>query len=106
MSFDSYIFLGILIMTVIMGLYSSKNIKTIKEYAIGNRDFSTVVLVCTIVATWLSGDDFFIFISESYSHGLYFIFACVFGGLILFLLLGMFFALLYLSCSTFSFCFY
>jgi Na+/proline symporter/signal transduction histidine kinase len=91
MSFDSYIFLGILIMTVIMGLYSSKNIKTIKEYAIGNRDFSTVVLVCTIVATWLSGDDFFIFISESYSHGLYFIFACVFGGLILFLLLGMFF---------------
>ncbi|WP_288988739.1 hypothetical protein [uncultured Pseudoalteromonas sp.] len=32
MSFDSYIFLGILIMTVIMGLYSSKNIKTIKNF--------------------------------------------------------------------------
>lgn len=91
MGFDSYIFIGILSIITIIGLYSSKGITTISEYAIGNRDFSTVVLVCTIVATWLSGDDFFIFVSESYSNGLYFIFACVFGGLILFLSLGMFF---------------
>lgn len=91
MNFDAYVFLGILAINVITGLYSSRGIKTIEEYAIGNRDFSTVVLVCTIVATWLSGDDFFIFVSESYSNGLYFIFACVFGGLILFLTLGMFF---------------
>jgi Na+/proline symporter/signal transduction histidine kinase len=91
MSLNTYVFLGIVIVNVFAGLYSSRGIKNIREYAVGNRNFSTVALVCTIVATWLSGDDFFIFVSESYANGLYFISACVLGGVILFLLVGMFF---------------
>jgi len=64
---DSAIFVGFLIVTLIAGLLSSRGTNNIKEYAIGNRNFSTATIVATIVATWISGDFFYVTISEAYS---------------------------------------
>jgi Na+/proline symporter len=57
MEFDvnSGILIGFLIATIILGLASSRGIRNIKEYAVGNRDFSTATIVATLVATWVSG---------------------------------------------------
>ena len=62
-------------MTLVVGLSHGRKVKTIKEYAIGNRDFSTGAIVATLVATWISGSTFFIALSKTYSSGLYYVFA-------------------------------
>ncbi|MBU6183708.1 MAG: hypothetical protein KGO98_00320 [Rickettsiales bacterium] len=41
---DSGIFIGFLIATIILGLASSRGIRNIREYAVGNRDFSTATI--------------------------------------------------------------
>jgi Na+/proline symporter len=88
---DSIIFVGFLVVNLALGLMSGRGIKNIKEYAIGDRNFSTSTLVATIVATWISGGIFFTIISESYSHGLYFMWAGL-GDAICLLIVGYFFA--------------
>ena len=70
-SVDSFIFIGFLIANVVFGLTSSHGVKNIREYAVGNRNFSTATLVATIVATWVSGEFFYSNIFETYSKGLY-----------------------------------
>ena len=72
-SVDTIIFLGFLVVNIVLGLTSSRGIKTIREYAIGDRNFSTATITTTIVATWITGEVFFTTISETYSNGLYFI---------------------------------
>ncbi|MDX1916625.1 MAG: sodium:solute symporter family protein, partial [Rickettsiaceae bacterium] len=91
MDIDSAIFIGFLAINIILGLGSSRGIKNIKEYAIGKRDFSTASIVCTIVATWISGGVFFEAISESYNNGLYYMCAGL-GYVVNLLLIGYFFA--------------
>jgi len=70
---DIIIVISFLVINLIVGLYSGKSIKTIKEYAIGNRNFSTATIAATIVATWLSGASFTVTTTETYNNGLYFI---------------------------------
>ena len=55
------------------GLRLEKGIKNISQYAIGNRDFSTLTISATIIATWISGGIFSMAVSETYLNGLYFI---------------------------------
>ncbi|MDG1436800.1 MAG: sodium:solute symporter family protein [Rickettsiaceae bacterium] len=73
MSFDIDIFIValFLIATLIVGLRHGKSVKTIKDYALGGRNFSTTALVATIVATYASGSGFFITLAETYSNGFY-----------------------------------
>ncbi len=66
------IFLAI---NLIAGIYSGKGIKTIKEYAIGNRNFSTAALAATIIATWIAGSDFAVSVSETYVEGIWYLVA-------------------------------
>ena len=56
---DTIIFVGFLIINIVLGLTSSRGIKTIREYAVGNRNFSTATIAATIVATWITGEVFF-----------------------------------------------
>jgi Na+/proline symporter len=70
---DIIIVISFLVINLIVGLYSGRSIKTIKEYAIGNRNFSTATIAATIVATWLSGASFTVTTTETYNNGLYFI---------------------------------
>ena len=91
-SIDSIIFIGFLIANITLGLTSSRGVNNIREYAVGDRNFSTATLVATIVATWISGEVFFTGVIESYNQGLRFILINVIGCFMYFLLIGWFLA--------------
>ena len=38
--------------TLAVGISKGRHINNIREFAVGNRDFTTTALVCTIVTTW------------------------------------------------------
>lgn len=71
MNIDIAIIAIFLIMNLGIGLYYGRGVKNIREYAIGNRNFTTAALVSTIVATAVTGSMFSIGISRAYSLGLY-----------------------------------
>ncbi len=77
MNFDIAIVVTFLIITLIVGLGHGKKVKSIKDYALGGRNFSTAALVATIVATWASGSGFFVTLSKTYSDGFYYMFASI-----------------------------
>lgn len=88
---DSFIFLVFLVVNLGAGIFFGRGIKTIKEYAIGGRNFSTLTIAATLVATWISGSAFVNDLSQSYANGLYFIWAII-GNVICFLIIGWFFS--------------
>jgi len=88
---DHVIFFVFLALTIWLGLRSSRGIKTIKEYALGDRNFSTATIVSTIVATWIGGNMIFLDVVEVYTNGLYFVLA-QFGSVLSFLIISFFFA--------------
>nr|WP_253308614.1 sodium:solute symporter family protein [Rickettsia endosymbiont of Ceutorhynchus assimilis] len=71
---DIVIFLGFLAVNLGIGIYYGRNIKTIKEYAVGDRNFSTPTIVATIIATFIGGGVFSLTLSKTYSDGLAYIF--------------------------------
>ena len=77
MNFDVAIVVGFLTITLVVGLYSGRGIKTLKDYALGNRNFSTAAIASTLIATWISGGSFSFYMAETYIQGLYFIIAIV-----------------------------
>lgn len=84
---DSIIFLSFILINIAVGLFYSKGVKNIKEYAVGNGNFSTMTIAATLVATWISGAEFVNYLAESYDHGLYYIWAAL-GDIIFLLILG------------------
>jgi len=87
---DHIIFFSFLILNVILGLKSSKGITSITQYAIGDRNFSTAVLVSTLVATWISGSFFANILIETYKTGLYYFIPVLFE-VVCFFIVGYFF---------------
>lgn len=92
LNIDNAIFIVFLVANLIFGLISSRGIRNIKEYAIGNQNFSTITIAATLVATWVSGETFFSFLSETHTNGLYFVWAAIAGDTVCFLAVGLFFA--------------
>ena len=90
-SVDTIIFLGFLVVNIVLGLTSSRGIKTIREYAVGNRNFSTATIAATIVATWVSGEFFFANAAEVYRGGFLYLIAAM-GDIVCILIVGLFFA--------------
>lgn len=70
---DIIIFIAFLVTNLLVGLKSGRKLKTIQDYALGGRNFSTGALVATIVATWASGSGLFVTLSNTYSDGLYYL---------------------------------
>jgi len=68
---DSYIFAISLAITLLLGLSYGRSVKTLKEYAIGGKNFSTSALVATIIATWITGRFLTWRIEDIYHNGLY-----------------------------------
>lgn len=60
---------------VLLGLYCGRGVKTEKEYAIGNRDWSLSALVASIIACWVGGDELFVDLENIYSTGFHFVLA-------------------------------
>ncbi|WP_158706868.1 sodium:solute symporter family protein [Candidatus Phycorickettsia trachydisci] len=52
---------------------SSRKVTNISEYAIGGRNFSTPIMIATIIATWVDGAFFSYGLVETYRQGIYFI---------------------------------
>jgi len=92
MDLDSAIFIGFLVINLAVGLFYSRGIKNIKEYAIGNRNFSTATIAATILATWIGAGVFSMNIIGSYKEGLYYIIPALGNGL-MFIIIGSFFAI-------------
>ncbi|WPX99621.1 Solute carrier domain protein (plasmid) [Candidatus Megaera polyxenophila] len=84
---DTIVIIGFLIVNLIFGLFSSRGIKNIKEYAIGSRNFSTATIAATIIATWIGGGFFYSAISETYKEGLWHLIAR-FGDVLTLLIVG------------------
>ena len=74
---DISIVIVFLFVTFILGIVNSKKIKTIQDYALGGRNFSTAALVATIVATIVattaSASGFFTDLNSTYTDGLFYI---------------------------------
>ena len=88
---DTTIIIGFLITNLIFGLFSGRGIKSIKEYAVGNRNFSTATIAATIIATWLAADSFSWTAIEIYKQGLYFAIPAI-GESLMFLIVAYFYA--------------
>ncbi|WP_341761806.1 hypothetical protein [Candidatus Tisiphia endosymbiont of Thecophora atra] len=65
---DITIFAIFLVFNLAVGLFYSRGIKNINEYAIGNRNFSTSTITATIIATCIGGGFFSEAVSDSSSR--------------------------------------
>ena len=78
MYLDIFIVVVFCIITLWTGFGHGRAVKTITQYAVGDRKFSTVELVSTLVATYLSGSAFSSIVARSYHIGLPGMFTTVF----------------------------
>jgi len=82
---DIILYVTFLLFNVIIGLWASKGVKTLKDFSIGSKDFSTATLTSTIVATWIGGGFMFYGLQNIYSNGFLFIIPMLGGNLCLLL---------------------
>ena len=87
LSTDLLLFIGFLTLNLIIGLAVGRKVNTVRDFAIGKKDFSTATVTSTIVATWVSGSLMFTTLSQTYSTGLHFVIA-VMGGSLGLLIIG------------------
>jgi len=83
MNLDLVLFSAFLILSLFLGIISSKKVTNISEYAIGNRDFSTATIVATLVATWVGAGLFSYTLIETYRQGIYFLIPLAIDSLVL-----------------------
>ncbi len=88
---DVIIVIGFLTLNLICGLLSGYGIKNIREYAIGNKNFSTATIVAAIAATWIGGSNFSITVAETYTQGIFFL-ICSLAEAVSFWLIAYFYA--------------
>ena len=72
---DIAIVVAFLVINLAVGIYKGGNVISIRDYALGGRNFSTAALTAAIVATWIGGDNFALSLSETYSQGILFVLA-------------------------------
>jgi hypothetical protein len=75
LNLDLVIFSSFLIVNLLVGLFHSRGVTSITEYAVGKRDFSTATIVATLVASWIGAEAFIIVVNETYRGGFYFLIA-------------------------------
>jgi Na+/proline symporter len=85
---DTLIFVAFFVINLIVGIIYRGKKQNFKEYAIGNKNFSTAALVATIVATQASGSMFLNGLEQTYSNGLYYVLASVIGSCLGLLITG------------------
>lgn len=61
-----------LVITLTVGVIAGRNVKNMKDFSISSKIFPTSVLVSTIFATWMGGDDLIGVSERIYSVGLVF----------------------------------
>ncbi|MEQ9115821.1 MAG: sodium:solute symporter family protein [Rickettsiales bacterium] len=74
-----------LIATLLIGLWQSKSIKSMKDYTIAERNYSTFVIVATVAASWFGGGTSIGKVEKIFNHGTVYLLTTV--GLVVQLLL-------------------
>ena len=88
MEYAYLIFASFLILNLGIGLYYSRGIKTLKDYAIGNKTFPTFTVAATVVATWVTGSGFSIRLRNAFNGELVFDIVYILGAALTLALLG------------------
>ncbi|MHC0448598.1 MAG: sodium:solute symporter family protein [Candidatus Lariskella arthropodorum] len=70
---DIIIVIAYLALCILIGLYKSRSIKTLKEYALGRNYFPDIVIITTLFATEVGAGSVMGSVSKSYALGLFFI---------------------------------
>ncbi|MCC2646453.1 MAG: sodium:solute symporter family protein [Rickettsiaceae bacterium] len=74
---DYIIIIAYLLLTLVLGLWSGRNVKNIQDYAVGDRNFTTTTLIMTICATQIGGSTIMGLASEAFTIGLIDMYASV-----------------------------
>jgi Na+/proline symporter len=56
LSVDTIVVYAFLLLTLVVGLWAGRNVKTIEDYALANRSYGTGTLILTFLATWIGGN--------------------------------------------------
>lgn len=83
---DTVIFFVFLAANLYFGLKFSTGVKTLKQYAIGDRDFNSYTVAGTLIATWVCGEFFYTITTETYKEGLFYIIATLGNTLCFFIM--------------------
>jgi SSS family solute:Na+ symporter len=70
LSIDAFMVYGFLLLTLVVGLWSSRNIKTIRDYAIANQTYGVGILTMTILATYLTGSKSIGLVGRAFEDGI------------------------------------
>jgi len=82
-SIDTALFIVFLGVNLTIGLIAGRRVKSLRDFSIGNKDFSTATVTSTIVATWIGGGFMFYALKNIYTSGLQFIIVTTGGTLCL-----------------------
>lgn len=61
--------IGFVLITFFVGIFRARPMNSIYAFSLGNRTFSTKAIVCTLIATWVSGSGFNIKLIKFYDDG-------------------------------------
>ncbi len=67
--FNASILIIFVLIIFFIGKFKTNHLNSIYAFSIGNRDFSTTVITCTLIATWVSGSGFRIKLQKFYENG-------------------------------------
>lgn len=70
---DNFIVVSYLILTLIIGFFSGKQIRDLKQFAVYERNYPTIILVSTIFATMIGGSSTVGDVGQVYDDGIIFI---------------------------------
>ncbi len=83
---DMMVVLFYLVATLAWGMIAGRNVKTIKDYAVGDGKFITPVLFATIAATWIGGGSTLSMTEKVFKFGICYIFIFFCEGVSMFVL--------------------
>ncbi len=69
-STDALIVYGFLLITLVVGLWAGRDVKTIREYAIANQTYGIGILTMTMLATYLTGSKSIGLVGRAFEDGI------------------------------------
>lgn len=69
---DLFIVVLYLVSTLVVGIFAGRNVRSMRDFSVSAKNFPTSVLVSTIFATWIGGDDLIGVSERIYGVGLVF----------------------------------
>ena len=82
---DIIIIVALLLTALIIGLIAGRNVKSVKDYAVANKNYNTTILTISLIATMVGGSPIIGNTAEIYSQGI--IHFLAYSGLIIAILL-------------------